>query len=342
MALTITKVADKVFTLFEDNEYIDGCPGATAVGDFIDFKTENGAKLVSKVNYADITIIDNVGGGGPFTFASSEQVMIKLSDLGYFKDGDTSGGVQSITGNIVNNSDPQNPIINETITQIQNTIGGAKIADYTNESGVITDINQTVTSFFNLIAGNRIATYTNEGSGFQDINETVTDLLYDSQTGVLTYNRETLLPNTIQLSTFGFEFQRWTQFSLITTTIPLGVNIFNVNTSAISGGDYIMILSFNISTDSTNSDGIVNITFDGSPLTPTTGNNEMRRLEMKDSGGNNPPGAGTNQKELSTLIFPLIGLTSGSKNINVSIAPETAGVECNMWNASLMFFKSNN
>lgn len=342
MALTITKVADKVFTLFQDNEYIDGCPGATAIGDFIDFKTENGAKLVSMVNYADITINDNVGGGGPFTFASSQEVMIKLAELGYFKTGDASGGVQGITGNIVDNSDPANPIINETITTIANTVGGNKIADYTNESGSTVDINETLTSFFNLIAGNRIITYLDEAGNQTDINETITNISYNSLTGVLTYNRETLTPDVIQLNPFGLEFQRFTQFPLITTTSVLGVDVFNVNTTALEGGDYILVLSFNISSDSTNSDGIMNVTFDGSALTSTTGNNEMRRLEMKDAGGNNPPGAGTNQKELNTLYFPLIGVTSGSKNITVSIAPETLGVECNMWNASLMLFKSNN
>jgi len=82
MATTITKVANKVFNLIKDNEYIDGSPNATAIGDFIDFKTRNGAKLL-KSNFADITIIDNVG-GGTFTFASSQEVMIKLSELGFF------------------------------------------------------------------------------------------------------------------------------------------------------------------------------------------------------------------------------------------------------------------
>ena len=111
MATTITKVANKVFNLIKDNEYIDGSPNATAIGDFIDFKTRNGAKLL-KSNFADITIIDNVG-GGTFTFASSQEVMIKLSELGFFlqsNSGTPGMGVNSVTGDGVSGT-PEDVIL---------------------------------------------------------------------------------------------------------------------------------------------------------------------------------------------------------------------------------------
>lgn len=116
MTVTIYRRETGLFEIDDsvNNEYIDGQPTATAIGDLITFKTKNGAKLVSNVNYADVTVEDNVE-GGTFTFNSSLELMSKLKDIGFFanfSNGGDSSGVQTVTGSGVDNTDPQNPVIN--------------------------------------------------------------------------------------------------------------------------------------------------------------------------------------------------------------------------------------
>jgi len=139
---------------------------------------------------------------------------------------------------------------------------------------------------------------------------------------------------------FGTEAQVWTNDALVTNTNSgADLDVLNVTTTSLPVGTYQLQISANVSCDSTNSDGIVNLTFDGNPITPTTGNNEIYRLEFKEAGGDNPTGAGTNQKDTLSFIYPVVVSVAGTKDIILSIITEIGGVEMNMWNASITLFR---
>lgn len=131
---------------------------------------------------------------------------------------------------------------------------------------------------------------------------------------------------------YGTELNFWTEPALQTNTTTTPVDVLNETTSALSVGTHEITISGTVSCDSTNSDGIVYATFDGTPLTGTTGNNEIYRLEFKDSRGDNPPGAGTAQKQPFTLTYPVQVTVAGAKSIIIQTASETGGVEMNIWN----------
>lgn len=139
---------------------------------------------------------------------------------------------------------------------------------------------------------------------------------------------------------FGTELNTFSDDSLNTNTSNVvELSVISANTSLLPIGSYIIMISANVSYDATNSDGIVNFTFDGNPVSSTTGNNEIYRLEFKEAGGNNPPGAGTNQKD-TLSVSRVINVTSpGVKPLNLSIISEANGVEMNMWNASIILYR---
>jgi len=124
----------------------------------------------------------------------------------------------------------------------------------------------------------------------------------------------------------------WTEPALQTNTSATPADALNENTSNLPVGDYELTISANVSCDSSGADGIVFLTFDGNPITGTTGNNEIYRLEFKDNAGDNPPGAGTAQKDTLYLSYPVTVGVAGVKPVVVQIAPETNGVEMNIWN----------
>lgn len=102
---------------------------------------EDGGTAKNEYNYDEIEVYDDLNSGSAETFTSSLELMERLSVLGYVgfsKDGDVviadlistdpsnavelgtdnklfvpvvSGGVKSVTGSMVNNTDPLNPII---------------------------------------------------------------------------------------------------------------------------------------------------------------------------------------------------------------------------------------
>lgn len=139
---------------------------------------------------------------------------------------------------------------------------------------------------------------------------------------------------------FGTELNIWRENALNTNTnAGVDLDVINETTASLPVGFYLIHISANVSYDASNSDGIINFTFDGVPISGTTGNNEIYRLEFKDSGGNNPPGAGTNQKDTFSLHFPIQVTNPTAKNIVLSIIPEAGGVEMNMWNAAITLFR---
>lgn len=141
-------------------------------------------------------------------------------------------------------------------------------------------------------------------------------------------------------SVFGTELNIWREDSLATNTnAGADLDVINETTTVLPVGFYYLIVSANVSYDANNSDGIVNFTFDGAPISGTTGNNELYRLEFKESGGNNPPGAGTNQKDTFCLHFPINVTNPTAKGVVLSIIPEAGGVEMNMWNAAITLFR---
>jgi len=142
-------------------------------------------------------------------------------------------------------------------------------------------------------------------------------------------------------SVFGTELNFYRNDALNTNTNnAVGLDVLNVNTSAaLPVGFYLLHISANVSCNATNSDGIVNFTFDGAPISGTTGNNELYRLEFKEAGGNNPQSSGTDQKDTFSLHFPIRVTNPTVKNIVLSIIPEAIGVEMNMWNAAITLFR---
>ena len=74
---------------------------------------------------------------------------------------------------------PPSSFNSETTTTITNTVSGHKIADYTNEQGIITPINETVTSLS--LSGNTLI-FTNETGTANNINLPVQHSIWDTDT----------------------------------------------------------------------------------------------------------------------------------------------------------------
>lgn len=98
--------------------------------------------------------------------------------------------VESVTGNIVDNTDPQNPIVNETITVLAYA---NNVLTYTNEAGVVTSVDLTPylddTNLARLVSGvvdvNGIATFTrDDGTTFTvDMSSFLDNTNIDAQEG---------------------------------------------------------------------------------------------------------------------------------------------------------------
>ena len=126
---------------------------------------------------------------------------------------------------------------------------------------------------------------------------------------------------------------------MFTSTSTTSVDVINENTEILPIGEYEITLSANCSYDATNSDGVIEFQFDEAPISDTTGNNEVYRLEFKESGGDTPPGSGTNQKDTFHLTFPISVTVSESKNILLQIKSEAAAVEMNIWNTYIKLIR---
>lgn len=86
MADVIYKRAVNVFEIIRDsNEAISASRFVgTNFGDYFDYKTENGARLVEKSYYYNTQVIDETAGGTVETFASALALHIRLKQLGFF------------------------------------------------------------------------------------------------------------------------------------------------------------------------------------------------------------------------------------------------------------------
>ena len=158
--------------------------------------------------------------------------------------------------------------------------------------------------------------------------------------GVITDGSNSFTVAALSPPVYGTELNIFTEPLLITNTNNgVDVMVINTNTSALTTGDHLIMISTNASCDSNSSDGIIFFDFDGSPLTPTTGNSEIWRIESKDSAGNNPPGAQTAQKHAVSIIYPVTVSTAGAKSVRLYIRPEANGVEMNTWNTSIITYK---
>lgn len=148
--------------------------------------------------------------------------------------------------------------------------------------------------------------------------------------------------NPLESKVFGTELQSYVNSNLIISTTVVGASVFSGNfITSTPNADYIMILHGTINSDSTNSDGILDFTYNGNPLSSITGNNEIRRIEMKDQGGNNPTGTGTDQKQDFTFMYILNNQPSGVKPVSLNIRPSVAGTEASCWNINVLFFRIN-
>jgi len=97
---------------------------------------------------------------------------------------------------------------------------------------------------------------------------------------------------------------------------------------------YKVTVSFNYSCDSTKDDFIATLTFGGIPATARA-NNEIFRIESKDSSGDDYDGRGTNRKRAFNQVYYFTLNTIGSKNIILSYYCNNKKVKTAMWNASV-------
>lgn len=99
MADVIYKRAEGVFDVIRNSEVVISASRFTGTrfGDYMNFKSENGAKLVNEVYYYNVQFIDETEGGGTQTFASALAMHITLKQVGFFDSsvGSGSGGVDT-------------------------------------------------------------------------------------------------------------------------------------------------------------------------------------------------------------------------------------------------------
>ena len=191
----LVKNADGTLTYTDET----GLATTFSVGDVV---TDNGdgTYLVTKPDGSTITISDVVStlidnGNGTFTYT------------------DESGATTTFSAGVP-----------ETITTVTNTITGNKIADYTNEAGVVVAINETVTALDTPTLTGNILTipYINEAGVTQTVNVDLSGLAsidinldsatYNAAANIITLTETDGTTHTLDLS----------EFSIITTTNPDG------------------------------------------------------------------------------------------------------------------------
>lgn len=86
MAFLIEKVAEQFFAFQKDGGTVinEPAPTCTAIGNLIDFKTQNGANIQQQVLITEITVLDTYGSTGSFTFTTAIQLFNKLYELGFW------------------------------------------------------------------------------------------------------------------------------------------------------------------------------------------------------------------------------------------------------------------
>lgn len=86
MAFLIEKVAEQFFAFQKDGGTVinEPAPTCTAIGNLIDFKTQNGANIQQQVLITEITVLDTYGSTGSFTFVTPIALFNKLYELGFW------------------------------------------------------------------------------------------------------------------------------------------------------------------------------------------------------------------------------------------------------------------
>lgn len=130
MALIITRVDDTLFDFQEDGGIVktDGKPTLSTFGVDSDFKTSTGSNLYQKIALSDITVVDQFGGTGSFTFTTILALRLKLQELKFF-DGAASaggGGVDRfdhlIDGFDYEDNNGKIPVVNEAQLRLDPTV----------------------------------------------------------------------------------------------------------------------------------------------------------------------------------------------------------------------------
>lgn len=157
---------------------------------------------------------------------------ILASDLIYFSEGgNTVGGVQSVTGNIVNNTDPANPVINDVNqlwTGLGNNINNSNIGNV--GIGVLVPTKKLeVLDSFQVETASNVPYFTVDSSGvYSSGNKT-------SYTGFSTaYGKNALLNNTVGDLNTAFGLDSLTANTSGTSNTALGLNALASNTSGSS------------------------------------------------------------------------------------------------------------
>ena len=110
----------------------------------------------------------------------------------------------------------------------------------------------------------------------------------------------------------------------------------NTNTQSLTVGEYELVVNYMWSIDTTGSDFICVLEFDGE----TIGSQSIiHQQESKDSSGNSQYGTGTDQKLAYSMTFYVDVTSPGEKNLKLMFCPQLNGIEASMWDSSIKITK---
>lgn len=130
MSVTITKVGEGVFKVQRDNIYMDGQFNVTSINDNVNFYTKESNEFLRNILYSDISIVDNTQGGSVYNPTSAEDLMMKLKELGFFFDLDSSNPAQILYMELNSSQDINviSPFTDLDFVEVTNTIHGASVS----------------------------------------------------------------------------------------------------------------------------------------------------------------------------------------------------------------------
>gem|GEM_PF-6551208 len=225
----IEKVVEKDVEKITEAEVDDYVSNNGYLTEEEDGDSNNELNLSFNLSGDNLNITDN---GGTLSVNLSKYIdntesINELGDVDTSTNPPVSGQILSWNGN---NWVPASTTSLETVTNIANQVVGHKIADYTNENGVVQDINETITSL--ALNGNSLD-YTDEDgtitnidlSGYLD-NTDNQALSFDNITNILSLTNG----GNVDLSSLNDEYSAGNGLSLTGTT-------FSINSPTCAGTD---------------------------------------------------------------------------------------------------------
>jgi len=115
----------------------------------------------------------------------------------------------------------------------------------------------------------------------------------------------------------------------------------NGTTPELPAGIYIYKVSFGWNYDIANSSAFVDFTIDGAQVSSTS--ERILRVEPREVAGNAASqaaegiaGTGTDTKHMESISYVITHAAAGAHDVLLTFRPEVAGVECSLWDASVI------